>query len=283
MTNKSMSWQWEISAQRSWLGTGVQELFAYKDLLFRLVRKEFLLRYQQTLLGPFWVLIQPILTVIVYVVVFNRVIGLETGNAPPFLFYLTGITLWNLFSDVFTGTSATFTQNIEVYSKVYFPRVIIPLSVTMLHCLRFFIQFMLLLVLLLYFSFSGKIELDAVSMLLCIPAVLLIAGTALGGGLIFSVLTAKYRDLSNIINLITSLFMFLCPIFYTLAMVPENIQRFVHLNPLAPVFEMFRYACLGIGDFTLGQLLYSGGVMLFIMLTGLLLFHNKGDKLMDIV
>jgi lipopolysaccharide transport system permease protein len=283
MTDKHIQWQWEIKAKPGWLGTGFKELFAYKDLLFRLVRKEFLLRYQQTLLGPVWVIIQPLLTVLIYVIVFRKVIGISTDGIPPFLFYLTGITLWTLFSDIFAGTASTFVQNIEVFNKVYFPRLIAPLSVVLLHCVRFLIQLSLLLILQLYFYFTGDIELHFINYLFCLPVILMIAGFGLGGGLIFSIITAKYKDLANVLHIFISLLMFICPVFYSLAIVPKNIQWLVNLNPLSVLFELFRFSFLGKGQFSAFQIVYSISIMLVILTGGLLLFNKKGDELIDVV
>lgn len=283
MVEKRTHWDWEIKAKSSWLGTSVRELYSYKDLLFRLVRKEFLLRYQQTLLGPVWILIHPILTVLTYVVVFKKVMGVPTGNVPPAIFYLSGVTLWNLFSDVFTGTSSTFTQNVDVFNKVYFPRLITPLSILLLHCLRFCIQLILLLILLAYYSFTNQINIDVVSFLWCVPVVVITAGIALGAGLIFSIITAKYRDLSNLLSLFIGLLMFISPVFYSLEIVPKNISWLVQLNPLASQFELFRLAFVGKGEINLFQIGYSLVVMVSLVYGGILLFNKKGDTLMDVI
>ncbi len=281
--DKGAQWDWEITPKSSWLGASVKELFAYKDLLFRLVRKEFLVRYQQTVIGPVWILIQPILTVLTYVVVFNKVIGISTSGVPPILFYLAGITLWSLFTDIFSGTAATFTHNIAVYSKVYFPRIITPLSVLMLHCIRFCIQLCLLFLLLIYFYFKGVIQIPPANFLLAVPVVIVTAGIALGAGLIFSVITAKYRDLSNLLGMIINLLMFVSPVFYSVAIVPEKILWLVQINPLTSQFELFRFAFLGKGEFEFFQIVYSFLFMIVLLSAGLLFFNKKGDALMDVV
>jgi lipopolysaccharide transport system permease protein len=282
MSEKS-NWEWEIKPHKSWFGTNLKELFAYKDLLFRLVRKEFLLRYQQTILGPLWVLIQPILTVFVFIIVFNRVIKVPIPNIPPILFYLSGITLWTLFSDILNSTAATFVANVEVFNKVYFPRLIAPLSITFLHCLRFLIQFALLLVILVYYYFNHSVEVDLLRMLMIIPAIAMCIGFALGGGLIFSIITAKYRDLSNVLGMFVSMLMFVCPIFYSMVNVTSNFHWLAYINPLTSLFEMFRYALFGIGKFTSMQVLYSFLSMIVFLLYGVLLFNKKGDQLLDVL
>jgi lipopolysaccharide transport system permease protein len=282
MRDNQARWSWEIKPETTWLGSNFRELLSYKDLLFRLVRKEFLKSYQQTLLGPFWVLLQPILTVITYVVVFNKVIGFPTDGVPSFLFYLTGITLWNLFSELFLNTSSTFQQNLAIFSKVYFPRILAPLSMLLLSGIRFLIQLLFLMIVLLYCYFTNKVELHLSHIYLIIPVIAITIGIGFGAGLIFSVFTVKYKDLNNVMQLFIRLFMFICPIFYSLSMVPEAKKWMVNLNPLSAQFESFRYAILGKGQISFSQLLYSTGFMMLIVVAGVLIFNKISDKLMDI-
>ena len=279
---KNTFWEWEITKKTPWVGASFKELYSFRDLLIRLVRKEFLMYYQQTLLGPLWMVIQPILTVFTYVLIFDKVIGLETQGVPPFLFYLTGITLWSLFSDIFLGTSGTFSQNAHIFSKVYFPRIIAPVAILLLHMLRFLIQMLLLTIVLAWYYFTGRYQPDG-NWLLCIPVILLTAGVAFGSGLIFSVFSARYRDLQNLQQLLVRLLMFLCPIFYALAMVPADKKWMVSLNPLSPLFEVFRYAFIGKGAVSLNELIYSAVWMIALVTVGVLLFNKRGDQLMDVI
>ena len=280
---EKINWEWEIKPHKPWFGTSLKELFAYKDLLFRLVRKEFLLRYQQTILGPLWVLIQPVLTVIVFIIVFNRVIKVPIPDIPPPLFYLSGIALWTLFSDILNGTASTFIANVEVFNKVYFPRLIAPLSITFLHCFRFLIQFGLLLIIFIFYYINGRVEIDLLRMLLVVPPIAMCVGFALGGGLIFSIITAKYRDLANVLGMFISMLMFICPIFYSMVNVSSSVHWFAYINPLTPLFEMFRYALFGIGKFSSMQILYSFVFMALVLFYGVLLFNKKGDQLLDVL
>jgi lipopolysaccharide transport system permease protein len=279
---KNTFWEWEITKKTPWFGANFKELYSFRDLLIRLVRKEFLMYYQQTLLGPLWMVIQPILTVFTYVLIFDKVIGLETQGVPPFLFYLTGITLWSLFSDIFLGTSGTFSQNAHIFSKVYFPRIIAPVAILLLHMLRFLIQMLLLTIVLAWYYFTGRYQPDG-NWLLSIPVILLTAGVAFGSGLIFSVFSARYRDLQNLQQLLVRLLMFLCPIFYALAMVPADKKWMVSLNPLSPLFEIFRYAFIGKGTVSLNELTYSAVWMVALVAVGVLLFNKRGDQLMDVI
>jgi lipopolysaccharide transport system permease protein len=283
MITEKMQWEWEINKRTSWLGTSMKELFQYKDLLFRLVRKEFLSAYQQTLLGPFWVLLQPMLTVLTSLLIFHGIIGVSTDGIPPLLYYLAGITMWNLFSEIFLGTAVTFTQNSSVFSKVYFPRIIVPFSVALLSGVRFLIQILLLAVTMIYYFATGQISINVFNFLFAIPAVIITAGIAIGSGLMFSILTAKYRDFLGLLQILLRLMMFVCPIFYPMSIVPEKLKWVMNLNPLSSQFELFRYALLGRGDFTAGHILYSTIFMLVIFGGGLLLFNKLGDKLIDVV
>lgn len=277
------NWEWEIRPETSWWSINAVELYSYKDLILQLTRKDFLGLYQQTLLGPFWALLQPLLTVITYVVVFNKVIGIPTGEAPPFLFNLIGITLWNLFAEIFIQTSKTFSQNAEIFSKVYFPRIIVAISTLWLQIILFGIQLLLLIAVYIFFLFNGQVNFNASQGLLIFPVIAITAGIGFGGGLIFSVLTAKYRDLLSLIQVLIRLLMFMCPVFYTLSMVPEKIQWLANINPLSSLFEYFRFAFIGTGSVHELQLLYSLGFMVLIVFFGIIFFNKMSDKLIDIL
>ena len=279
----SVNWEWEIKPETSWRNISLTELYTYKDLLLQLTRKEFLGSYQQTLLGPFWALLQPLLTVLTYVIVFNKVIGIPTGGVPPFLFNLIGITLWNLFSEIFLQTSKTFIQNAEIFSKVYFPRIIVALSTLWLQLLLFGIQLLLLVAVYLFYFFTGQVDFNAGQGLLIFPIIAITAGIGFGGGLIFSVLTAKYRDLLSLIQVLIRLLMFMCPVFYTLSMVPQKFQWLVDINPFSALFEYFRFAFIGVGSANVLQLLYSIGFMGVIVFFGVILFNKMSDKLIDVL
>jgi lipopolysaccharide transport system permease protein len=282
MPDKQNWWEWEINGGTSWLGVNLKELFNYKDLLFRLVRKDFLSSYQQTLLGPFWVVFQPILTVITYVFVFHEVIGISTDGVPALLYYLTGITLWNLFADIFSNTSYAYTQSITIFEKVYFPRLIAPLSILALSFLKFGIQFLLLIIIAGYFYLFRHIEFNFIRLLISLPVIIIISGTGFGAGLIFSIITIKYKDLFNLLQLFIRLFMFICPIFYSVGMVPPKVRLLVNFNPLSIPFEMFRFAFFGKGSFNSLQIFYCTGFMIILLLAGIVVFNKWSDKLIDL-
>ncbi|HYC30365.1 MAG TPA: ABC transporter permease [Chitinophagaceae bacterium] len=282
MKDNQSNWEWEIRPRSKWLELNVQELLSYKDLLFRLVRRDFLMLYQQTLLGPAWIILQPVLTVLTYILVFNRWLGIPTNGVPAFLFYLTGITLWNLFSDIFTGTASIFISNANIFSKVYFPRLIVPLSTTLLHLMRLGIQLLLLIAVIFYFHFTQGFPLHAGTWLIALLPMLMAAGMGLAWGLLFSVLTARYRDLMNLLHLLVRLLMIVCPIFFSISYI-QQYRWLVNLNPLSSLFELFRYAFIGAGTFTAAQLVYSAGVMLILLAGGIILFNKKADALLDVV
>jgi len=284
MMKIAKKWEWEINAKTTDWSWNPKELLSYRHLLFSLVRREFLLSYQQTLLGPVWVLFQPIVTLITYVLVFGKLIGVSIGTLPPVLFYFSGIILWNFFQDSFTDSSGTFKQNINLFSKVYFPRIIMPISVITTQFLRFSIQLVLLLLLITYYIIFKDYRIHFSIALLGIPLAIIGVGViSLSLGLIFSILTAKYRDLSNMVNLITRLLMFVTPVIYPLASVPADLHWIVVLNPLTSLFELFRLSLLGEGTVSLPYLIYSIVFMILIFPAALWIFNKNGTKLIDVI
>lgn len=281
--SKPTIFEWEIKPSATWLGSSLKELFLYKDLLLRMVRKDFLSSYQQTLLGPLWIVINPLLTVFIYVLVFNRVLSLSTDGIPAFIFYLAGITLWNLFSELLMGTSYVFSQNIDIFSKVYFPRLIAPLSILLLNLFRFGIQFSIFIIVLIYTYASGKVVFNIAHVLICIPVIIITAGMGFGAGLLFSIFTVKYKDVLNLLNVLIRLLMFVCPIFFSLSTIPVKIKWFAKINPLSSLFELFRYSFFGVGQIAFMPFFYSIFFMFFLMITGILFFNKMADKLIDII
>lgn len=278
-------WDWEISARKSYWHWDVKSILAYRHLLFRMVRKEFLVNYQQTVLGPIWIFVQPLLTLLTYVLVFGKLIRVPTSpEAPPVLFYLAGIVLWNFFNEGFLMISRTFRENIHVFSKVYFPRIIIPLSVLVTQFFRFVIQLSLLFLLLLYYYWFEGYEPVFTTALWYLPIAIIGAGMlSLGAGLIFSVLTGKYRDIINIVEVGIRLLFFVTPVVYPLSIIPNSMHWLVKLNPLTSFFEAFRLALLGGGQVTINELAYSFLVAFLILLFSVFLFEREGSRLIDIV
>lgn len=278
-------WEWEINARTSNWKWDMYRLLSYRHLLWRMVRKEFLVNYQQTVLGPIWIFVQPLLTLLTYVLVFGKLIRVPTdATSPPVLFYLSGIVLWNFFNEGFLLISRTFRENIHIFSKVYFPRIITPLSVLVTQFLRFLIQIALLLLLILYFfwfqdyqpAFTLTIWFFPVSIVGC-------AMLSLGTGLIFSVLTGKYRDIINIVEVAVRLLFFVTPVVYPVSIIPTNMHWLVKLNPLTAFFESFRLAILGSGHVTGYELAYSFLIAFLILFFSVYIFNKEGSRLIDIV
>jgi len=280
---KNAAWQWEISASRSWFRLNLRELFHYKDLLFRFVRRDIIASYQQTILGPIWVFLQPFFTVCVYYVIFRRVAKIPTDGIPALLFYLPGTIIWNYFAESVSSTMNTFQFNAYIFNKVYFPRLIVPLSSILFHSFRISIQLLLFLgVYFIYFLKGSSLHLS-MQVLLVPLLVVQTAVFALGCGLIISVLTAKYRDLENILQFIIRLFMFAAPVVYPASLVPEKYKMLFWLNPLTPVIEIFRSAFLQERPLPLAYFFVSIATTFLILMAGILLFNKREIQIMDVI
>jgi lipopolysaccharide transport system permease protein len=285
MYTTAKHWDWQVSSDSNKWDWNIYSLLSYRHLIISLIRRNLLLNFQQTVLGPVWLLVQPILTLIVYVFVFGNIIGFHAKSTlPPVLFYFAGIVLWNFFNDSFTGTSRVFRDNIYLFSKVYFPRIIIPISLIATNLVRFLVQLAFLTILLLYYVFfkGFTYELNA-SVLLFPVAIAMVALTSLSLGLIFSVLTAKYRDIANFLDVCIRLLFFVTPVLYPLSFIREDIRWVVMLNPLTPFFELFRLGFLGEGLVSYHQLLYAFLFVIICFTASLFLFQKQGGKLIDVV
>jgi lipopolysaccharide transport system permease protein len=281
---KEERFDWSITSQTHWWGGDWKELWEYHNLLFGLVRREFLLYYKQTFLGPVWMLLQPVMTLVIYLLVFGKLVGIPTGTVPPVLFYLSGIVLWNFFSEGFLSTSRIFQDNIQLFTKVYFPRIILPLSGLLVQGLRFLIQFIFLIILIAYYNIFNDLKIALNIGTLFLPCIILMIGLiGLAFGICCSMLTAKYRDLNNLVPTGVRLLMFLTPIIYPVSGTPENLRWLVLWNPLTPLFESFKFALLGEGTFTMMQLGYSVVCALVFLIIGLTTFNKHGDRLIDVV
>lgn len=285
MVNPENKWDWEIETESTDWNLNIQNLFSYRHLIGSMVRRDFLLSFQQTLLGPAWLFVQPVFTLIIYVFVFGKLIGVDTGDQlPPVLFYYSGIILWNFFNESFSAISKTFRDNFHIFSKVYFPRIVMPISVITTQFLRFVIQFSLLIPLILYFTLFSNFEFTFGLHLLGFPiAVLGVGLISLSMGLIFSVITAKYRDIANLVDLCVRLLFFITPILYPLSFVNKQFQWIVNLNPLTPLFELSRLSLFGEGSISSFQLLYTGIFIILISSLSIFLFNKYGRKLMDVI
>lgn len=276
-------WDIVIKPSTSLIDVRLSEIWAYKDLIYLLVRRDFVAVYKQTILGPIWFFIQPLLTTIIFTIIFGKVANLSTDGAPQILFYLSGVTVWNYFADCLNGTSNTFIKNAELFGKVYFPRIIIPISVIISNLIKFGIQLLLLCLFWLYYCLQGYNLQINIEIFLFPVLVLLMAGMGLGLGLIISSLTTKYRDLVFLITFGIQLLMYASPVIYPLSIIPEKYRIFLLANPMTSIIEIFRYIFLNAGVFEWSHLLYSSSFTVIVIITGVVVFNQVQKSFMDSV
>jgi len=257
------------------------ELWKYRDLTGLFVRRDFVSVYKQTILGPLWFLIQPILTTITFTVIFGRIAKMPTDGLPQFLFYMSGTVVWTYFSDCLNKTSNTFITNSQLFGKVYFPRLTVPISILISTLIAFIIQFILFLGFTLYFWLKGAAIQPNIWVLFTPVLLVMMAGLGLGCGIIVSSLTTRYRDLRFLVAFGVQLWMFATPIIYPVSSIPEQYQMLIKANPITPIVETFRYAFLGAGTVSIPNLLYSAGFMLVVLTIGILLFNRIEATFMD--
>lgn len=272
-----------ITPERKWWDLRLGELWEYRDLVSLFVRRDFVAQYKQTVLGPAWHLLNPIISTVIFTIIFNKIAGLPTDEIPPFLFYLSGNVIWSYFSTCLTNTSNTFVSNEGIFGKVYFPRMVTPVSVAISGLVAFLIRFGLFLAFLIFFLLTG-FHLKPNWWMLTLPLLLLIqAGLALSWGIIISSLTTKYRDLQILVSFGVQLLMYATPVIYPASMVPAKFQWLYFLNPISPIVEAFRYAFLGSGTISIAKLLYSLVFMIISFFIGAALFNKIEANFMDTV
>jgi lipopolysaccharide transport system permease protein len=276
-------WTLIIRPQYPWFDLRLGELWRYRDLISLFVWRDFVATYKQTILGPLWYLIKPLLTTIIFTVIFGNVAQLSTDGLPPFLFYMAGTVLWSYFEECLTKTANTFTSNANIFGKIYFPRLAVPVSILISNLIAFAIQFSLFLAFLLYFGLAGA-EIRPNRLIFATPVlVLMMAGFGLGFGIIISALTTRYRDLQYLVVLGAQLLMYATPVIYPVSAVPEKYQWLLAANPITPIIESFRFAFLGAGTVEFPHLLYSFGAMGGVLFIGLILFNQVERTFMDTV
>lgn len=281
---ESKNWTTIIKPDSSWLSLNLNELWRYRDLLLMFVRRDFISVYKQTILGPLWFVIQPLLTTIMFIVVFDQVAGIPTDGAPPALFYLSGLLIWNYFSSCLIKTANTFNHNVEIFGKVYFPRLIIPLSTLVSSLVSFGIQLLLFFGMILYFHLVYSMAIEFNHYLVAIPFLLiLVALLALGAGIIISSLTNKYKDLTFLLNFGVQLLMYATPVIYPLSFFESKYRNLIIANPLTHIVEIFRYALLGVGEFNIIYISYSIFFTLLTLSLGILVFNKVEKNFMDII
>jgi lipopolysaccharide transport system permease protein len=281
--NQPDKWSMILRPKKSLFEVNLAELWHYRDLIAMFVKRDFVSKFKQTILGPLWFIVQPLLTTLMFVVVFGNIAGIPTDGIPQVLFYMTGIVGWNYFSTCLNDTSQTFIKNASIFGKVYFPRLAMPLSVVISNLVSFAIQFIFLLGFLIYYIAKGSDVMPGIEVLLIPFLVLLIAGLGLGFGIIISSLTTKYRDLVHLVSFGVTLWMYATPIIYPLSEIPEKYKAFVMANPMTPIVETFKTALLGVGSVDYIGLLYSFGFMVILLAIGILIFNKVERTFMDTV
>lgn len=279
-----LNWTEVISPKKGLFDVKIKELWRYRDLIILFVRRDFVSTYKQTILGPVWFFIQPLFTAFIYAYVFTEIAAISTDGLPPVLFYLSGVTLWNYFSDCFTKTSNVFVTNASIFGKVYFPRLTSPVSIVISNLIKFAIQIALFFVIYFYHVGTGKITMNLNATILLFPVLILImALLGLGLGIIFSSLTTKYRDLSFLLQFGIQLLMYATPIIYPLSITGGKLKTVLMLNPLTPVIESFRTIVFNKGIIDYSGLMYCSVFTIAVLFVGILIFNQVEKSFMDTV
>lgn len=271
-----------IVPKTKWFDINIKELLRYRELIILFVKRNFISQYKQTILGPAWAVIQPFLTTVIFTVVFGSLAGLSANGVPSFLFYMSGTVAWTYFSACLTKTANTFTENASILGKVYFPRLVMPVSAVLTNLIAFAIQFLMLLCFLIFYAIRGDVN-PGVHVLLIPLLVLQMAMLSLGSGIIVSALTTKYRDLQMLVGFGVQLWMYGTPVAYDMRIIPKKYLGLYMLNPMTPIINTFRKALLGIGVFQLKYYVCGWAVTIVILLAGIVLFNHVEKTFMDTV
>ena len=276
-------WDLIITPRKKWWDLQLRDVWHYRDLISLFVRRDFVSRYKQTILGPLWFIIQPLLTSLVFTVIFGNIAQLPTDGLPQMLFYMSGTVLWQYFSTCLTSTSTTFTSNAHLFGKVYFPRLVMPISIVISNLITFAIQFVFFLAYFAFFALRGS-EVRLTSWAFALPILLvLMAGLGLGFGIIISSMTTKYRDLQYLVGFGVGLWMYATPVIYPVSSIPEKWRWVANVNPVTPIIETFRAGFLGAGDASWPRVAYSFGFMLVVVFIGVMIFNRVEKTFIDTV
>lgn len=278
-----MEYQTVIKPKNKLLEVDFKEIWRYRDLFSMFVKRDIITQYKQTILGPLWFFIQPALNTIIFMVVFGGIAKISTDGLPDALFYMIGIVSWNYFSDCLNKTSSTFTTNQAIFGKVYFPRLIVPLSTVTSNLVRLGIQFLLFIAIYVYYVLIGTNIAPNIYALLIPVLILMLAGLALGFGIIISSMTTKYRDLTILFTFVVQLWQYATPIIYPLSSIPEQYRWIVIVNPVTSIVETLKFATMGVGSFSWMQLGYSFGFMVVLLAVGIVVFNKVQRSFMDTV
>lgn len=281
--NQQQDWDLVIEGKSSLFDLKLKDVWRYRDLLVMFVKRDFISSYKQTILGPLWFFIQPLFTTITFTFVFGNLAGLSSDDIPKPLFYMAGITAWGYFSECLNKTSAVFSANAGIFGKVYFPRLIMPLTIVVSNLMRFGIQLLMFFILMGYFYFhNGNFQITWAITLFPI-LIILMAFLGLGIGMIITAMTTKYKDLQFLIQFGVSLLMYATPVIYPLSAAPEKYKKWIELNPMTSIIETFRYAFLGRGEFSAWSLGYTTIVTGVIVLVGIIFFNRTERTFIDTI
>ncbi len=276
-------WDVVLRPQAAWFDLHLRDLWRYRDLILLFIRRDFVAQYKQTILGPLWFVLQPLLATLVFTLVFGTMAGLSTDGLPKLLFYMSGQIVWGYFAGVLNSTSSTFVSNAHIFGKVYFPRLSVPVSIVISELIQFGLRLAFFACFWVWYFLSGA-SIHPTSVLWLLPIMMLImAGLALGLGIIFSALTTKYRDLRFLLTFGVQLLMYTTPAIFPLSSLHGNYRLLMLANPLTSVIESFRYAFMGTGTFAPVHLLYSAGFALVVLVLGVVLFTRVERNFMDTV
>jgi len=277
-------WDLVIQPKTGWLDLHLADLWRYRDLTMLFVWRDFVAQYKQTILGPLWHIVQPLITTTIFTIIFGKLAKLSTDDLPPLLFYMAGVTCWSYFADCVNRTSMTFISNAAIFGKVYFPRLSVPVSIVISGMIKFAIQFALFLGFLIFYWVQGAGVHPNAAIALTPLLLLLMAGLSLGAGIIVSALTTRYRDFQQLVTFGVTLMMYATPVVYPLSMIGGGSFRWLILaNPMTPIVETFRYAYLGSGAFDPAYLCYSALFTAVILFVGIVLFNHVEITFMDTV
>jgi lipopolysaccharide transport system permease protein len=281
--NAEREWDLIIEGQSSLFDLKLKDIWHYRDLMLMFVKRDFVSFYKQTILGPLWFFIQPLFTTLVYTFVFGNLAGISTDGLPQPLFYLAGITAWNYFADCLTKTSTVFRDNANIFGKVYFPRLIMPLSIVASNLVRFGVQLLLFLAMIGYYIWQGAALGPTWPLFLFPVLVLLMALLGLGLGLIITAMTTKYRDLAFLVQFGIQLLMYGTTVIYPLSAAPAKFKSIIELNPMTSIIEVFRFSFLGQGEFSFKSIGYSVGFTIVVLLVGIVVFNKTEKTFIDTV
>ena len=281
--DEERNWDIYIKPKTGWFEIDIKELFRYRDLIWLFVKRDFVTFYKQTILGPLWYIIQPLVNTIVFTVIFGNLAKISTDGVPPFIFYMSGTVVWSYFATCITLTSNTFNKNADIFGKVYFPRIAVPIANVTISLLQFIIQFSIFIIFLIYFHIKGSLIYPNIYILALPLIILQMAVLGLGFGILISSLTTKYKDLTFVMSFFVQLWMYATPVVYPLSIVPEKYRLLAALNPMTSIVETFRGAFLGVSSISLIHIFISVLLTLLIFFLGLLFFNQIEKSFMDTI